>query len=227
MIALLVIGMTSTASAQVATAKGKGGTPEVEMGVFVDYGLVTAQAKPPYNDTEDDYQIRQGLTWASLPIMYYIEAGVTEAKITAINAGFSAWEADPESAMDYTYGGTISGADSGVNKNEKNTVAWRDLGDTGPVAATYYWYYPSLKQIIEFDIVLNSAYDWSTSGELGNYDVWNVVAHEARHTLVLYDLYPRKDAWLTMYGYTWPSDTLKRDLGYGDRLGVRELYPLP
>ena len=127
--------------------------------------------------------------------------------------------------MDYTYGGISSTADSGVNRNGKNTVSWRNLGDTGPVAATYYWYYPSLKQIIEFDIVLNSAYDWSTSGESGKYDVWNVVAHEAGHTLVLYDLYPQKDAWLTMYGYTWLGDTLKRTLGYGDRLGVAKLYP--
>jgi len=50
------------------------------------------------------------------------------------------------------------------------------------------------------------------------------MTHEVGHTLILFDLYALKDGWLIMYGYTWLGDTLKKDLGTGDKLGIQELY---
>jgi len=58
----------------------------------------------------------------------------------------------------------------------------------------------------------------------GSFDIQNVMTHEVGHTLILFDLYALKDGWLIMYGYTWLGDTLKKDLGTGDKLGIQELY---
>jgi len=198
-------------------------TPEIEMGVFVDYAVKAAHSRPPYDDTEDDYQIRAGIRWGPLPVAYYISENVTSSDITAIQNAFQTWENEPASNMDYTYVGSVLDTLAGPIRNATNTVSWQNLGSNGPVAVTYYWYYPSLKQIIEFDIVLNSALTWGSSG----FDVQNVITHEAGHTLILFDLYAPKDGWLTMYGYTWLGDTEKQTLGIGDELGIQELYPTP
>ena len=105
----------------------------------------------------------------------------------------------------------------------------------GPVAATYYWYYPNNsknKTMLEFGIVFNSSLPWSTerpvpvdAGNPTHYDVASVATHEVGHTLVLFDLQGQNDYWLTMYGRTWKGDDLKDTLGYGDKLGIQKLYP--
>jgi len=196
--------------------------PEIEMGIFIDYPVKDSHSRPPYDETEDDYRIRAGIRWASPSATYWISANVTSSEITAIQNAFQTWEDEPLSNMDYTYEGSIADTSAGPNQNWLNTVAWRNLGSNGPVAVTYYWYYPNFKQIVEFDIVLNSDLSWGS----GAFDVQNVMTHEVGHTLILFDLYAPKDGWLTMYGYTWPGDTLKQDLGNGDRLGIQELYPI-
>lgn len=198
--------------------------PEIEMGIFIDYPVKDAHSRPPYDETEDDYRIRAGIRWAFPSVTYRISDNVTApAEITAIQDAFQTWEDEPLSDMDYTDGGSIEDASAGPIQNYKNTVSWRNLGSDGPVGVTYYWYYPSLKQIVEFDIVLNSDLTWA----LGAFDVQNVMTHEVGHTLILFDLYAPKDGWLTMYGYTWLGDTLKQTLGTGDELGIQELYPQP
>lgn len=221
---LLLLALAFPALAANQSRKPATAPPEIEMGVFVDYAVKDAHSRPPYNDTEDDYQIRAGIRWASPSVTYYISDNVADsAEIAAIQNAFQTWENEPLSNMDYTDGGSIGDTLAGPIPNNKNTVSWRNLGSDGPVGVTYYWYYPSLKQIIEFDIVLNSALTWGSGG----FGVQNVMTHEVGHTLILFDLYAPKDGWLTMYGYTWVGDIEKQTLGTGDELGIQELYPTP
>ncbi len=220
----ILIGSLAVAQVKPNEGNNKAQAPEIERGVFVDYAVKEAHSRPPYDDTEDDYQIRAGIRWASPSVTYYISDNVTDSvEITAIQNAFNTWENEASSSMDYTYEGSIADTSAGPIQNGTNTISWQNLGSDGPVGVTYYWYYPSLKQIIEFDIVLNSALTWSSDA----FDVQNVMTHEVGHTLILFDLYAPKDGWLTMYGYTWLGDLEKLILGNGDELGIQELYPLP
>jgi hypothetical protein len=56
-------------------------------------------------------------------------------------------------------------------------------------------------------------------------DVQNIATHEFGHN-GLDDLMPPKDWKLTMYAYSYKGEIDKRTLGYGDKLGWRELYSL-
>lgn len=220
--------------------------PEIESGIFIDYQL----PGPPQADTEtDSYQIRAGITWSTEPVKYRDADGVDrwttwpveyyinpansseisdEDAITAISAGFAAWEDDPDSVMNFVDPEDIKTTDSaGAILDGMNTVSWKALGSdpNDPVAYCAYWYYPGTKTILEFDIVLNDSLPWSIPPLPTHFNVPSVATHEAGHTLILFDLRPWKDGLLTMYAFTWKGDNVKDTLGPGDRLGIRELYP--
>jgi hypothetical protein len=55
-------------------------------------------------------------------------------------------------------------------------------------------------------------------------DVQNIMTHEFGHWCGLDDLYDSSDYWLTMYGYSGYGETYKQTLGWGDILGLKELY---
>jgi len=113
-----------------------------------------------------------------------------------------------------------------------NTVTWRPISDLNVIAVTYFAWNRTTKELIEFDIIFNSNLAWdidpdgegSTTLTGENFDVRNIAAHEAGHTLVLDDLYTPKARELTMYGYSAPRETKKISLGLGDKLGIEKLY---
>jgi len=193
----------------------------------------------PGEDSDLCNDFRDGLfRWARGPVPYYVNsAGGPGAALNAIQAGFDAWEKEikspavgqvyggDQSAIDYTYAGSWNAA--GAARDDHNTVSFTNLSSScsGCLAVTTYWFGRGTNSLAEADITLNSAYPWSTSGAANAYDVRDIVTHEAGHTLVLGDLYQSRDRALTMYGYGALGETLKRDLGAGDVLGVRNAYP--
>ena len=84
---------------------------------------------------------------------------------------------------------------------------------------TSFVFYVNTKELIEFDIIFDSEENWLTG-----FDIQNVATHELGHTLVLDDLRSPRDGALTMHAYTWPGDTIKRDLGSGDIRGIQAIY---
>jgi hypothetical protein len=208
------------------------GTPEIERGVFVDYGYNS----PPWYPEEcsecetDTYRWPPKYYWASTFIDVFVNATTSgfaeDDAVAEVAKGFAAWN-----NVGTDYSATVSRGDTvGPSldyPDEVNTVSWGTIdGSDGIIAVTYYWYYANTKELIDVDIVFDVAEPWSISYEVPSnaFDVWNIAAHEAGHTLVLQDIRSPKDCGLTMHAYTWCGDALKRDLAPGDILGVEAIY---
>jgi len=98
-----------------------------------------------------------------------------------------------------------------------------DYGAGSPPATTYrVW---SGDTISDMDTVLNTYYQWSTSGEAGKLDVQNVVTHELGHWLTLLDVSGAYDTEKTMYYLTDYGETKKRTLHIDDIDGINYIYP--
>jgi predicted Zn-dependent protease len=95
----------------------------------------------------------------------------------------------------------------------------------GIIAKTYLWINKTSKEIVEFDMEFNTYYTWGDATVNPSVmDLRDIATHEFGHSIGLDDLYASKDWALTMYGYSSVGETIKRDLGYGDILGVQKLY---
>jgi len=108
-----------------------------------------------------------------------------------------------------------------------NEIVFGNWDEAGVIAICYTWGYfsgkPSSREIVEFDIMLDTDFDWG-DGEANALlmDVQNIVTHEVGHGIGLADIY---DCNLeTMYGYSHLSDIEKRDLYDGDIAGLQKLY---
>jgi hypothetical protein len=152
-----------------------------------------------------------------------------DALTEAVRRGFEAWNVDC-SAMRYVYGGVsdCSGAGYSPGRPHANLVIWLedewpyevDLGDA--LAATSVYYDPDTGEILDADVEFNGVdFEWTTDGVPGRRDVWNTMAHEAGHVLGL-DHADIEGA--TMYVYSVPGDTDKRDLDPDDEDGVCTIY---
>ena len=86
------------------------------------------------------------------------------------------------------------------------------------------WYTRVTKQIVEFDMVFNTFYQWGTTGASNQMDLQNIATHELGHAVGLADLYRSNTDKETMYGYSNFGDTAKRDLYLGDQAGIVKLY---
>ena len=75
-----------------------------------------------------------------------------------------------------------------------------------------------------FCIIVDLSEGWSTTGELGKFDVENVLADEMGHVAGLDHVVGNRNTLLTMYPFTAHEETHKRTLGIGDRHGLDALY---
>jgi len=206
--------------------------PEIERGVFVDYGYRFPPWYPPEDET-DSYKWAPKYYWAAPSIDVLVNptaspfgAGKLDAVVTEVEKGFGAWN-----GVGTDYSATVSRDNAaGPSLDEPdytNTVSWGYIDGTGGIIAVcYYWYYVNTKELIDSDIIFDEDEPWSISATVSDYayDVWNIATHEAGHTLVLGDLRSPKDGALTMHAYTWLGDDVKRTLGLGDILGIQAIY---
>ena len=225
----LVLGFSlpsMVAQGKPISAPNKIQAPEIERGVFVDYGYNSPPWYPPTEET-DSYRWAPRISWAMLPVEVTVYTGGQPSGLetfSAIKAGFETWDASTNASL---YGTITENATFGprVVLYDGNTVQWATIdGPGGIIGATYYWYYTATKKIVEFDMVLDKDEPWATDGTSTAFDVQNIATHEAGHTLVLQDLRSPRDGALTMHAFTWLGDTLKRTLGIGDILGVEAIY---
>jgi hypothetical protein len=111
----------------------------------------------------------------------------------------------------------------------RNELLFGPYSDPNVIAVTVVWGYfnvpPKYREIVEFDILFNTAYAWGDADiDSGSMDVQNIATHELGHGLGLGDLY-ETTAWQeTMYGYSDYGETMKRDLYLGDIAGIQSLY---
>lgn len=219
---LLLVGAIGAAPAKPA--------PEIEKGVFIDYGYDSPPWYPPEEET-DSYRWAPKYHWVNPSISVLVNptaSGFTnlDAVVIQVENGFEAWN-----EVETAYYADVSRDDevgpSLDAPDYTNTVSWGEIdGEGGAIAACYFWYYKNTKELIDCDIIFDTADPWSISEDVpeDKFDVWNTAAHEAGHTLVLQDLRSPRDGALTMHAYTWKGDDMKRDLGLGDRLGIQAIY---
>jgi len=118
-----------------------------------------------------------------------------------------------------------------TNKNVSdgiNEVSFGAISDSNTIAVTTVWGYFSgptfSRQIVEWDQVYNTDFDWSATGEADKMDFWNIAVHELGHAMGLGDIYNSSCSTVTMYGYASEGDINKRDLAPADITGINILY---
>jgi hypothetical protein len=111
------------------------------------------------------------------------------------------------------------------SKDGKNTILWGNYPQAGVIAVTNTWYDTSTNNILEFDMVFDTDFKWSTTGARKTMDVQNIATHELGHAVGLADLYIPLARKETMYGYSTTGETTKRSLYTCDKAGITFLYP--
>ncbi len=108
----------------------------------------------------------------------------------------------------------------------KNSIVFGYYLYPGVIAVTSTWYYSNTGQILEFDMLLNSAYRWGDATVTpGVMDLQNIATHELGHSIGMNDIYDGACDNVTMYGYSNYGDTNKRTLETADITGLLTLYP--
>jgi len=183
--------------------------------------------KPPKPDNPDkksnlDYKL-MGVSWKTAePFQVNLGAfGVNE-----IQTSLNTWDSEVTFNV---FGDGVSNPDAIRNLDKYpdnyNTVTFENLGDTGTIAFARTWYYrPPRREIVESDVVFNSYYTWSESGESDKMDLQNIATHEFGHSAGLLDLYEPGHSELTMYGYSGYGETKKQSLEAGDIAGIHAIY---
>ena len=199
---------------------GGGGEPKEEQG----YKLFRGGIKWADGDTPISYLINTG----SIPTDLINEGGIDP--VDEIIAAFEAWDAaTSQELFDDTPGTTTL---SGTDPWDGNIISWANLGNTGIIAVTTFWWWKGTKELAAFDMKFNTQFKWGIDPDregigyvlAGAMDIRNIVTHEAGHTLVLEDLYKSQFSEMTMYGYSTEGEVKAISLEPGDIAGVRALY---
>ena len=178
-----------------------------------------------------DSYIWDGKYWPGAAVTYNVNlknSGDDGNFVSAVQASAQTWEDETGSAFDFEYGG-LTGRKASSLRNRmdgNNDVTWDDVSRyQNPIAVTIIWSYTATGVVVETDMINDKNIVWATDGNAADMDVQNIITHEFGHFLVLGDLYDASDIELTMYGLGTEGETKKRDLGVGDQLGIRAIYP--
>ncbi|MCX8154024.1 MAG: matrixin family metalloprotease [Candidatus Bathyarchaeota archaeon] len=233
LIATLLLQATFMAVAHAETQ------PILEQHIFIHYAK-DAKAKLP-TSTIGYYKLL-GAKWKTLPIKLEVNTinnyGLTEDFIlSAVGMAAREWDNGQYSGWGgvlVTLFSTIASdtddkfetlAWSSRQLDRENTILWGNYMQQGVIAVTIIWSNRVTKEIVEFDMVLDTDFNWGDAEkDSGVMDLQNIVTHELGHGLGLSDVY-QSTAWQeTMYGYATYGETIKRSLYYGDITGIKKLY---
>lgn len=208
-----------------AITETESGEWELERLDFIHYAKPEKPARPP--KTETCYKLL-GVKWKSLPVSYRINptnSGLTDGFVTnAISTSAETWDDATSSelfndayAIDYN-------AQYGV-QNFENAIAFGDYPEANVIGVTSIWFMRKGKQIVEFDILLDTDYAWGDATENPLVmDLQNIATHELGHGVGLDDIYSEACSEVTMYGYSDYGETKKRTLETADVTGLRNMY---
>jgi hypothetical protein len=141
----------------------------------------------------------------------------------AVIAAANAWNGTG-SDFTYVYGGTTTATTP--SQNGINEIFWGTVS-TGALASFSLWYV-NTNQLVEFDMVLNDTFPWSTNAESGHHDIQNVLTalfgYNLGLTLLFGDVGGGDDTEKTMYYWANLGETYKRTLHADDIAGVQWIY---
>lgn len=210
---------------------------------FIHYKKGAHPAKPdgvgkpkPGDTTTSCYGfLAKGVYWKSnLPRTLHVNtasfSGLDQNFVlSAVNNSANAWD-------------SVTATDLFANSVVDNNANWDNVTpdynselvkaaypDSGVIAVTNVWGYfggpPQTREIVDFDILFNSSFDWGDG--LANptkMDLQNIATHELGHGWGLDDIYSTSCSAVTMYGYSSNGDTEKRTLEPADVTGIQSLY---
>ncbi len=182
-------------------------------------------SKPQATSGSGCYKLMNGIRWTSPNIPYVINpinSGMDTLNVTSsLSTSTGTWDASTSRNLFGTY--TVD-TTRGYGRDGYNTILFGSLSNNGIIAQTTTWYYRYSKQIVEFDMLLNTYYSWGDAKiEPTKMDLQNIATHEIGHGIGLADLY-NSCTGETMYGYSSWGETKKRDLNAGDIAGLQKLY---
>ena len=170
-----------------------------------------------------------GVKWSSLPVSYVInptnDDSLTPEFITsAISTSAETWDvATSKELFNNAYAIDFS-AQYGV-QNYMNAIVFGNYPQSGVIGVTSVWYTRYGKQIVEFDMILDTDFAWGdATNNPSLMDLQNIVTHELGHSIGLSDLYTNSCTAVTMYGYSTNGETSKRTLEQSDINGLQKMY---
>jgi len=173
-----------------------------------------------------------GVKWKSLPQSYVINPGIYSLSFvtSAISASANEWDSHTSTTLysGYTVDYSATWDDSPSNVDYKNEYVFGSYPDSGVIAVTNVWYTRFSRQIVDYDVLFNTASytfaDCSSGGCSSAMDLQEIATHETGHGLGLADIYSTSCSYVTMYGYASYGETLKRDLAGPDITGLQKMY---
>jgi len=194
----------------------------------VDFIHYAKQAKPGPKPGASCYKLL-GVKWKSLPVSYVINPlnpdNLTQGFVTgAVSTAAEAWDAKTPANLISDSVEISSSAQYGV-RDYKNSVVFGDYPDANAIAVTSIWFTRAGKQIVEFDIIFNTRFEWGdASANAGLMDLQNIATHEFGHAVGLDDIYSASCSQVTMYGYSGYGELIKRTLEQPDITGLQSMY---
>jgi hypothetical protein len=184
-----------------------------------------------------------GIRWPTQPVRYFVAArdvpGVSAADAAnAVSRAFATWSAVPTAAVRAEFMGFVGAEPS--EEDSLSVIGFQHRPELERVlGTTSFTLDDETGEILEADILLNSAFGWSVApnGEAGRYDVETIAVHEIGHLLGLghsalgeTELLPEGNRRLlakraVMFPIAFPAGNVDdRSLEADDAAGVSDIY---
>jgi hypothetical protein len=239
---ILVLGILAlTTISPVLAAKNE--PRDLRKVIFIHRDVRSSVLDLPVSEKGFFKLINGGVKWKSLPVSIEVNPtntyGLSENDVIVVvntsaeewdDGAYSGWGGVSVNLFHDTITVTTKTYDDLAWTSDKldgsNTIVWGDYPEEGVIAVTILWYDNRNKEILEFDVVLDTDYTWtiSESGISGTMDLQNILTHELGHGAGLNDVYQPPAYQETMYGYADFGEISKRDLHAGDIKGITKLY---
>ncbi|MCK4454112.1 matrixin family metalloprotease [Candidatus Parcubacteria bacterium] len=197
-------------------------------------------AKPPWAGEKGKKEAKcygflgRGVNWKDLSVSYVIDpSGSNLAEdfvASAISAGAEEWDTHTGAELfNDEYGIVNDGSWDSDIPDGRNELVFGDYPDPHVIAVAVVWGYfsgpPSLRKIIEFDVLFDTDFTWGDATlDSAVMDLQNIATHEIGHGVGLADVYDSACSEVTMYGYSDYGETKKRTLDQPDITGLQTMY---
>jgi hypothetical protein len=162
-----------------------------------------------------------GVKWKKFPINFVINPAVDP---NAVVEATKEWDKYTSVELFGEYS-IDSSANFDSSPDGRNEYSYGNYPQSDVIAITRIWYTRFGKEIVEYDVMFDSDFNWGDATQNPNVMDWqNIATHETGHGLGLSDVYQNACSEVTMYGYSWEGDIGKRTLEQPDIIGLQKLY---